>query len=344
MIQIRRIFNNKSAVISNYSEATLAKRVNEVGALQITLPMDEPIAGIGYNLIDSLVYSVDFTEYANSIYIGGSGSRLNRVVEPVTGEIVGRFGLAEKFDSDNDGLDREALRTLGQSLLYANRPKRYFSGGLIANQSKIGFGDKFALPFPNVSVEFNQIFVVEEFDARGRVSVVNDTIYLLKKAEFNNADLTATLVCEDAMSLLRQRVVAYANGTGQAAKTLQADDMLKALVRENFTGDRAVTNFMVQANKSLAPTISKEDMAWRTLLIICQEIAQASAENGTPLYFDIVADIGRNLEFRTYIGQRGRKVKAGGLAGELFEMMVEGVSITIRGGEIIREATLVGEV
>lgn len=97
MIQIRRIYNNKSAVISNYSEATLAKRVNEVGALQITLPMDEPIAGIGYNLIDSLVYSVDFTEYANSIYIGGSGSRLNRVVEPVT-----VFSRLNNWSSCND--------------------------------------------------------------------------------------------------------------------------------------------------------------------------------------------------------------------------------------------------
>jgi hypothetical protein len=111
-----------------------------------------------------------------------------------------------------------------------------------------------------------------------------------------------------ANDLLRRRIVAYAADSAEASKSGYADDVMKAIVRENLEGDAIAARdwsalLTVADDASLGPSISKA-FAWRQVLTVLQEIASSAAEQGEPIYFDIVA-VGNILEFRTYYGQRG---------------------------------------
>lgn len=120
------------------------------------------------------------------------------------------------------------------------------------------------------------------------------------------------LYCQDANYLLSGRNVAYASGSAQASKaTTAADDVMKAIVRENLGAlatdtyrSAAATMFTVQADLTLAPTTSK-DFSRRQVIDVLQEIASDSLQQGTNLSFDVVYAGPTTLEFRTYTGQRG---------------------------------------
>jgi hypothetical protein len=112
------------------------------------------------------------------------------------------------------------------------------------------------------------------------------------------------------------RVVDYAAASAEAAKTDFADDMQKAIVRENLgtlatdtTRDWS-TYLAVQADLSAAPSVTKR-FAHRGVLRVLQDLAQASRENGTYLTFDMPCTVQPSsgttfqMEFRTYTGQRG---------------------------------------
>lgn len=113
-----------------------------------------------------------------------------------------------------------------------------------------------------------------------------------------------------ALYLTSGRIVAYDAGTAYASKTDYADDMIKAIVRENLgssatDSDRDWSDYLtVEADLSSGESLSKA-FARRNVLTVLQEIAEASAEAGTRVYFDIVAPTSSTLEFRTYTGQRG---------------------------------------
>jgi len=120
----------------------------------------------------------------------------------------------------------------------------------------------------------------------------------------------------DGNDLLDRRIIAYAAGTSYSDKTDYADDMMKAIVRENLgslatDSDRNLTslNFTVAGDISGAPSITK-GFAWRNVLTVLSEIAAISAENDTELFFDVVpvvissSSIG--FEFRTFINQPGQ--------------------------------------
>lgn len=103
-------------------------------------------------------------------------------------------------------------------------------------------------------------------------------------------------------------VDAYA-GSAEAQKTGAADDMCKAIVREQASSSAAAARqygglISVAANTAQAPGITK-GFAWRDVLKVLQELADASAQAGTYLAFDIVAPTTETLEFQTFVGQRG---------------------------------------
>lgn len=117
----------------------------------------------------------------------------------------------------------------------------------------------------------------------------------------------------------RGRIVAYNTGNAFTYKTEEADDMAKAVVRENAgtlatdTARDLSAYLAVAADLTAAPVIHKE-FARRVLLSVLQEIAQASTTAGTYLAFDVVctrppsqvaSGQAFGLEFRTYTGQRG---------------------------------------
>lgn len=113
-----------------------------------------------------------------------------------------------------------------------------------------------------------------------------------------------------ANELLRRRIVAYAAGSAQASKSDYADDMMKAIVGENLGGDatdtdRDISDYLtIESDLSAGEEIDKA-FSRRNVLTVLQELADASAEAGTNLYFDIVTPTPGALVFRTYTAQRG---------------------------------------
>lgn len=146
----------------------------------------------------------------------------------------------------------------------------------------------------------------------GAAYLEGETQFLLRDGtQVSEATQRTELSCPDANDLLARRIVAYAAASAQASKTIDpADDMLKAIVRENLGALATDTDrdwsayLMVAPDFSLGPNLSKA-FSRRNVLTVLQEIAQASAEAGTYLTFDVVRVDAAMLDFRTYTGQRG---------------------------------------
>ena len=119
-----------------------------------------------------------------------------------------------------------------------------------------------------------------------------------------------------ALELLGRRVVAYSAGESEAEKTDLADDMIKEIVAENLGGsatdtDRDISSFLsIDADDGDGVSIAK-GFSYRKVLLVCQELAQASTQAGTPLFFDVIYDKG-TLKLRTYINQRGQDLSGAG--------------------------------
>lgn len=119
-----------------------------------------------------------------------------------------------------------------------------------------------------------------------------------------------SLHAASALCLLDTRDVAYAAGSAQAKKSGPADNVIKAIGRENL-GSLATDTarqlradlFAVAADVGLGPAISKA-FSRKNVLQIVQEICAAAAAQGVALFVDVVWN-GTSLELRTYVGQRG---------------------------------------
>lgn len=87
---------------------------------------------------------------------------------------------------------------------------------------------------------------------------------------------------QDGLALLDRRIVAYAAGSSQASKTGAADDVMKAIVRENLGGDATDTDrdlsalgFSVEEDASLGATVTRA-FAWQTVLDTLGALSQES--------------------------------------------------------------------
>lgn len=146
-----------------------------------------------------------------------------------------------------------------------------------------------------------------------------ESAWFVRALELRDDDGKESYVLEavDSNILLDWRIVAYYAESAQSERTLETDDFIKALVRENLAStasdyggatDRglASTLFRVQPDMTRGVSCAKA-LAWRNLGSALIEIAEFSRERGTYLAFDIVvADhLTGMLELRTYTGQRG---------------------------------------
>ena len=148
----------------------------------------------------------------------------------------------------------------------------------------------------------------------GREYLDTDTVWFIQGITYDIDDegrRTIVVSADSGLFLLKEpgRFVDGFAGSASATKTDQADDMCKAIVREQAgsiaAAARSLSAYLgVQADTASAPTISKA-FAWRPVLTVLQEIAQASFEAGTYLAFDIVSPTPDTLEFQTFVGQRG---------------------------------------
>jgi hypothetical protein len=103
--------------------------------------------------------------------------------------------------------------------------------------------------------------------------------------------------------LLTRRIVAYPAGSVQASKSGAADDVMRAVVRENLGSlagaDRDITayGFTVEPDLSLGPTISMS-FAWRNVYDVITDIAQLAAQQGQKLFWDMIpTDGGYGMKF-----------------------------------------------
>ena len=115
------------------------------------------------------------------------------------------------------------------------------------------------------------------------------------------------LYAEHALSLLARRIVAYSSGTRQGHKRNATETLLKEIVAENAgssaPADRQLARFRIASDGGSGPTL-EVTIARRNVLLVCQEIARVSAEQGVAFFLDVVF-AGGAFEFRTYLQQRG---------------------------------------
>ena len=142
-----------------------------------------------------------------------------------------------------------------------------------------------------------------------------ETVWFIRDIKKTLSDRGEKLIEVTALSaaeLLNRRYVAYFAGTDQASKAGPADDVMKAIVRENL-GSLATNTardwssyLTVASDLAAGPRITK-GFAWRNVLTVLQELAVASVTAGTPTFFDIVCPNSdpASLQFMTYTTQRG---------------------------------------
>lgn len=129
--------------------------------------------------------------------------------------------------------------------------------------------------------------------------------------------------------LLDGRIVAYYAGSSYASKSDYADDLMKAVVRENLgslatdtTRDLSTLGFSVSANATLGV---RQDRAFsnKELLDVLRDVSFTSVQDGTPVFFEVTHPTATTFEFVTYISQPGQD-----LTGELLPMSAEAGTLT----------------
>lgn len=153
----------------------------------------------------------------------------------------------------------------------------------------------------------------------GPLRLVTETVWLIRLIQRyrSGGQYYIDLGGPSLVDLLSCRIVPFASTSAYAQKSDQADDLMKAIVREQMgtlvaDSTRSIATYLaVQADQSRAPSVSKE-FSNRLVLPALQEIAQISAANDVPLYFDIAWLAQNTYEFRTYPYQRGLDHTASG--------------------------------
>lgn len=143
--------------------------------------------------------------------------------------------------------------------------------------------------------------------------LVGNTTWLIARRQYiidRDQSQMIRITCVHPNALLARRVVAYNEASAEAKKTALADNMIKAIARENFVSATDTARnwssafFAVEADTSASISIDKE-MSYRTVLQVCQEIA-AAATASTYTGFEVYSPIETGpFALRTYTGQRG---------------------------------------
>lgn len=156
----------------------------------------------------------------------------------------------------------------------------------------------------------------------GGLGLEMDTVWLVNdvyRVMLASGERRLRIEAQSALWLITEpgRIVAYAAGSAQADKAATAaDDLIKEFVYENIGAGatdvdrRWNTLITIAPDETLGIAVDKA-AARRNLLLVCQEIADQSAQLGYPVYFDIVCPSYGLLEFRTWINQRGADRRAG---------------------------------
>lgn len=144
-----------------------------------------------------------------------------------------------------------------------------------------------------------------------------ETVFFIRTWEYT--DETTTVTAYSANHLLTRRIIDYFAGTSYTSKTsaTPAGNLIKSFVSENMLAgivgaDRQgvetqadiSTYLSNQANLGDGQSIAMQ-CAWRNLMDVAREIADASTFAGTYMAYDIVAPTETTLQLRTYATVRG---------------------------------------
>lgn len=147
----------------------------------------------------------------------------------------------------------------------------------------------------------------------GVPQLITETAWLLRRvrrALDSQGRLFTEITAYSGNYLLSSRGIAYAVRSAFSTKSGNADNLIKAYVRENLGSSatdtaRIISQFTVQADSSQGQSIDLV-AGWRdNLLIVAQELAEASTVAGTYIAFDCVYQGAAAWDLRTYSGQRG---------------------------------------
>lgn len=171
---------------------------------------------------------------------------------------------------------------------------------------------------PSVIEQEDGIVSIQRGYSSSNLPLLNDTLYMRVgwKLIQENSEWLWEIYCVDLNHVLTRRYVDYNSASSYASKLAPADDMIKAIMRENYgslatdTTRSIASTLTIQADASGGQTLRK-GFANRRVLDVIQEIAQQSRELGTYISFDVIckqpptATSTFSAEFRTYVGQRG---------------------------------------
>lgn len=149
------------------------------------------------------------------------------------------------------------------------------------------------------------------------------TCYFIRRVEetiSKEGSNVLKITAYDTISLLSRRIIAYDADSLEGTKWDVTDDMMKEIVRENFTDEVSNANrdlskyFEVEVDKLKGPIIYVE-VGWQNVLQVLQKIADASYQEALGgeigeqyLFFDV--EYSPNAEkpfmFRTYIDHLGQ--------------------------------------
>lgn len=171
-----------------------------------------------------------------------------------------------------------------------------------------------------------------------------NTVWFVTGWEYD-FDTDVTIVhAQDAIGLLRKRIVAYRGGTAYSTKTdengglgINADNMARAFVRENFckqadmpefpaAGVRIMSGFITESDNSAFPETEK-DAPFRNVYDVVHEIAEEQTTAGRAMLFDVVPDDDGNFTFSifdTWLGQdRSGEIVFGPAANNMSNAKIE---------------------
>ena len=121
----------------------------------------------------------------------------------------------------------------------------------------------------------------------------------------------------DFNELLARRITAYYASEAETDMTDYADDMMKAVVTDNFIDNADYSGtpspardidslgLSVQGDLSDGPSISKS-FAWRNILNVLQDIQATSKAAGTETFFGVVPLTESTMQFRTWTTRQDR--------------------------------------
>lgn len=140
-----------------------------------------------------------------------------------------------------------------------------------------------------------------------------DTQFFVRKikAETDSKGVTLyNIICESAKGLVRRRIIPYASQNTYTQKSTYADDMMKAIMRENFGALAIDSNRDISAWLEIAPDVSAglamtKEFSRRNVYDVLREIAETSRQLGQYLTYDIVRVSQNLLRFQTYVNCRG---------------------------------------